>query len=214
MRTLSIISGARAGLGKAMLNALQERAHTCIAITRSPINRGAVAQINADLAQDHDWPAIVGPMLSDLGFSHIAFFDIAAILPLGAALDEGFEFKIDEAMQVNVKTPLAIGRALARIANGRNVPLDVIHISSGAAFRPIVQWGAYCASKAAAAMAWRVFEAENDLVTTHIVDPGVIATDMQAKLRAHRDPNAAPQAALRTPDEAAREVLRQCGMAS
>ncbi|WP_299195678.1 SDR family NAD(P)-dependent oxidoreductase [uncultured Erythrobacter sp.] len=224
MSRLAIITGAGSGLGKAICEVLSEvqgerpggvagEQIVCIAIARGPIADGPLDQITADLSRPHNWPAIVGPMLSDLEFSRITFFDIAAVLPHGAAQDADFKAKMDEAMRVNVTSPLAIARALAQIARSRTVPLDVVHISSGAALRPIANWGAYCASKAAAAMAWRVFEAENDFVTAHIIQPGVIATKMQQRLREEGDPNAAPRAALRSPHEVARDILRQCGFA-
>ena len=214
MSRLAIITGAGSGLGKALCEELSESGVTSIAIARRPIEQSSMPLIMADLSLSHDWPAIVGPMLSDLRFSRITFFDIAAVLPHGAALEGEFEGGMDEAMRVNVAAPLAIGKTLAEIARTRNVPLDVVHISSGAALRPIARWGAYCVSKSAAAMAWRVFESENDFVTAHIVQPGVIATAMQERLREKGDPNAAPQSALRSPREAARDVLLQSGFAS
>lgn len=213
MSGLAIVTGAGSGLGKAVCDALRAQQVTSIAIARRPLEHVSTLQITADLSGSHDWPAMVGPMLSDLEFSRLTFFDIAAVLPHGAAQEADFEAGLVRAMQVNVTTPLAIGRALVGIARMREVSLDVVHISSGAALRPIARWGAYCASKAAAAMAWRVFEAENDCVTAHIVQPGVIATAMQEKLREEGDPNAAPEAALRAPDEVARDILRQSGFA-
>jgi len=62
----------------------------------------------------------------------------------------------------------------------------LVNISSGAARRPYAGWGAYCASKAAVdrlTECLQVEEAEHGL-RAFSVAPGVIDTDMQAKIRA------------------------------
>jgi benzil reductase ((S)-benzoin forming) len=211
MSLIAVITGTSSGLGKAVHEALTARGTRCIAIARRPAADALPPQITADLAQAHDWSAKLAPFLSQLTFERLALFDIAAVLPQGAMRERGFDAKLEEAMQVNVHSPLAIGRALADMAADAGAPLDVVHISSGAANRPIPNWSAYCASKAAAAMAWRALDAENAHVTAHIVQPGVIDTPMQAALRANGDPTAAPQDLLRAPQDVAADILSQCG---
>lgn len=213
MSLLAIITGTSSGLGRAIHHALSAQGTQCIAIARSPGAPPETPDITADLAAQHDWPAKLAPFLSQLAFERLALFDIAAVLPQGAVFEREFDAKLEEAMQVNVHSPLAIGRALADFAAHAGSGLDVVHISSGAANRPIPNWGAYCVSKAAAAMAWRAFEAESPQVTAHIVQPGVIDTPMQASLRAAGDPAAAPEHQLRPPQAVAAEILRQCGFA-
>ena len=211
MSVLAVVTGTRSGLGKAVDEALRSRGIACLSIARTP---GPEPHITADLAQVHDWPARLGPKLSQFEFSALNFFDIAAILPLCPIDDDGFEAALEEAMRVNVINPLAIGRALLEIANAREGRLNVVHVSSGAALRPIPGWDAYCISKAAAAMAWRGLEQAHEAVTATLFQPGVIATDMQAKLRGQDDPNAADERALRDPDEVALDMLRACGLAT
>jgi NAD(P)-dependent dehydrogenase (short-subunit alcohol dehydrogenase family) len=217
MSALSIITGTRSGLGKSIYEQLLALSQPCVSIARTPAADsradGSGHHIQADLAQRHDWPALLAPLLSQISFDRLYFFDNAAILPHGEMLADDYGVKLDEAMTVNVTTPMQIADALADAARSKDVPLDIVHISSGAAHQPIPNWAAYCATKAAAAMQWRVLEQENHFITAHIVQPGVIATGMQAKLRAKGDPIAPPEAALRSPDDVASDVLRQCGIA-
>ena len=206
---LAIVTGAGSGLGLAVHEALLRHGTECISIARSKAKHDPGRHIIADFAQQQDWPALVGPILRDLSFSRLVLFDIAAVLPQGSCLSVDFEAKMDLAMRVNVLMPQALGRSLAEVARSRGARLDIVHVSSGAALRPIPRWGAYCASKAAAASAWRVFEVENAFATAQIYQPGVIATKMQAGLRAQNDPNAAEEASLRDPNEVAHDLLFQ-----
>ena len=210
MTLAAVITGTSSGLGKALHQALAAQGTQCLAIARKPEDG---PHVTADLADRHDWRAKLAPFLSQLAFERLAFFDIAAVLPQGAICAPDFGARLEVAMQVNVHSPLAIGRVLADTACDAGATLDVVHISSGAANRAIPNWAAYCASKAAAAMAWRNFEAENAHVTAHIIQPGVIDTPMQAALRAAGDPSAAPMHLLRPPRDVAADILAQCGLA-
>lgn len=211
-RDLAVLTGAGSGLGTAVRVRLESLAIPTIAIVRRPCDTGAATRIEADLAAPQDWPVKLGPMLSQASFARLWFFDIAAILPQGQMLGEPYAAQLEEAMRVNVHAPMAIARVLAGAALARGARLDIVHVSSGAAHRPIPGWGAYCVSKAAAAMQWRVLAEEAPFVTAHLFQPGVIATAMQAQLRAAGDPMAAPESALRSPAEVADDLLASCGL--
>ncbi|EAQ28462.1 hypothetical protein NAP1_12723 [Erythrobacter sp. NAP1] len=213
MSAAVVITGARSGLGAAVYRSLSEQQVHCIPIVRSPMRDGNEQQSIADLAEPQDWTSKLAPFLSHLAFERLWFFDIAAVLPLGGMLDDGAAGRMEEAMMVNVASPFAIADVLAPIARAKSASLDVVHISSGAASRPIPGWGAYCVSKAAAALGWQVLADENKDVAVHIFQPGVIATGMQTSLREADDPAAAPEAVLQTPEEVARNLLSQTGFA-
>ncbi|MHA7820562.1 MAG: SDR family NAD(P)-dependent oxidoreductase [Erythrobacter sp.] len=213
MTQVAVITGTSSGLGKALHEALLARGWPCISIARAPARRHVGVHITADLATSHDWPAQLAPLLSQLAFARLYFFDIAAVLPRGAMLDAAFVSRLEEAMQVNVLSPLAIASALAELARNAGARLDIVHTSSGAASRAIPNWGAYCASKATAAIAWQGLAAENDHITAHICQPGVIDTPMQARLRDSGDPGAASCRILRCPGDVAADILAEIGLA-
>ena len=83
---------------------------------------------------------------------------------------------------INVEGPLFLTQALLpRLAGGR-----VLHISSGAAHRPIPGWGAYCTSKAALHMLYQVLKEElaSHDIAVGSLRPSVVDTPMQALIRA------------------------------
>lgn len=215
MSALAVVTGTRSGLGKAVHQALLARETACISIARAAIaGADSSHHISADLAQSHDWRAHLRPKLSQFEFSALVFFDIAAVLPREQRGQPGFDVAMEEAMRVNVTTPLAIAAALHDAAGERGATLDIVHVSSGAALRPIPGWEIYCQTKEAAANSWREFAQAHENVTARIFQPGVIATAMQAELRARGDHSAAPEASLRTPEDVAAQMLRECGIAT
>jgi NAD(P)-dependent dehydrogenase (short-subunit alcohol dehydrogenase family) len=63
---------------------------------------------------------------------------------------------------------------------------SIINVSSGAAYRPLEGWSAYCAGKAGLAMLTRsiALETEGKRLRLFGFSPGTIDTDMQVKIRA------------------------------
>ncbi len=124
-------------------------------------------------------------------------------------------------MAVNVEAPLFLTQALLpRLDGGR-----IVHVSSGAAHRPIAGWSAYCTAKAALFMLYRCINAElNDRrILCASVRPGVVDTPMQAQIREQSETDLPSVERFRTlkregglhpPEEVARFmswVLREVG---
>lgn len=90
------------------------------------------------------------------------------------------EFKA--AYDVNVFSYLALAKAaLPEIRKCRG---SMVWVSSGAALKPYVAWGAYGSSKSAVNALSAHLAAEEPDVTSITVAPGRVDTDMQAALRA------------------------------
>ncbi|MDF1646805.1 MAG: SDR family NAD(P)-dependent oxidoreductase [Legionellaceae bacterium] len=90
-------------------------------------------------------------------------------------------------MNLNLSAPFFLTQALySKLTNGR-----VLHMGSGAAHFPVQGWAPYCASKAALAMLTRSWQLECPEIATASVMPGIVATEMQAHIRAagHQHPD-------------------------
>lgn len=91
---------------------------------------------------------------------------------------------------LNVAAPVLLHGWLLRAA-ATTARVRIIDVSSGATTKPYPGWASYCASKAALDMAGQVLAAEIDEVPAHagrdvaVVSfaPGVVATEMQVRLR-------------------------------
>jgi len=94
----------------------------------------------------------------------------------------------------------------------------IINVSSGAAYRPLEGWSAYCASKAGLAMMTRsiALETKGRGIRIFGFSPGTIDTDMQVKIRASgmNMVSQIPRANLSPVEHAVRGLLYLCDSAS
>jgi len=94
----------------------------------------------------------------------------------------------------------------------------IINVSSGAAYRPLEGWSAYCASKAGLAMLTRSIKLETGARGIRVFgfSPGTIDTDMQVKIRASgiNAISQIPRADLSPVEHAVRGLLYLCDSAS
>jgi len=94
----------------------------------------------------------------------------------------------------------------------------IINVSSGAAYRPLEGWSAYCAAKAGLAMLTRSIKLETGGRGIRIFgfSPGTIDTDMQVKIRASgiNAISQIPRADLSPVEHAVRGLLYLCDSAS
>jgi NAD(P)-dependent dehydrogenase (short-subunit alcohol dehydrogenase family) len=188
----ALVTGASAGLGRALAAALTARGWRLVADARDagrladavatlprPDLVTAVPGDVADPAHRADLVAAVGPRLdllvhnaSDLG---------PTPLPLLADLEPA---QLQRVLAVNVVAPHALTRALLpalRTASG-----TVLAISSDAAVEAYPGWGGYGASKAALDRLTAVLAVEEPGLRVHAVDPG----DMDTAMHRAADPDA------------------------
>jgi 3-oxoacyl-[acyl-carrier protein] reductase len=94
---------------------------------------------------------------------------------------------------------------------------SIINVSSGAAYRPLEGWSAYCASKAGLAMVTRSIALETaGKLRVFGFSPGTIDTDMQVKIRASgmNMISQIPRANLSPVEHAVRGLVYLCDSAS
>jgi NAD(P)-dependent dehydrogenase (short-subunit alcohol dehydrogenase family) len=95
---------------------------------------------------------------------------------------------------------------------------SIVNISSGAAYRPLEGWSAYCAGKAGLAMFTKAIELETAGKGIRVFgfSPGTIDTDMQVKIRASgmNMISRIPRGDLSPVEHAVRGLLHLCGAAA
>ena len=90
-------------------------------------------------------------------------------------------------MLLNSAAPQAIGDAVVRTAHRVSTPTVLVQLTSGAGKNPYPGWSSYCAGKAATDMWCRTTGLEQEMRSSSVsvlsLAPGVVATEMQAKIR-------------------------------
>jgi NAD(P)-dependent dehydrogenase (short-subunit alcohol dehydrogenase family) len=120
-------------------------------------------------------------------------------------------------IQINLIGAYNVVRAVLEgmIASGGGT---IINVSSGAAYRPLEGWSAYCAGKAGLAMMTRsiALETKGRGIRIFGFSPGTIDTDMQVKIRASgmNMISQIPRANLSPVEHAVRGLLYLCDSAS
>jgi benzil reductase ((S)-benzoin forming) len=183
-----IITGTTTGLGESLVDYLiNETPHNVIAISRKITERqlqydkARFTIILFDLNRIELFSEIFSQLDNLIQTNNIVFISNAATIDpinsIGCFLEEDLKASI----HVNFFAPILIVNHLAKIVKEKNV--SFINISSGAAHRPIPGWGMYCATKSATNMFFDVLTVENPDIVVKNIDPGVLDTPMQNKLR-------------------------------
>jgi NAD(P)-dependent dehydrogenase (short-subunit alcohol dehydrogenase family) len=209
------ITGGTCGLGLALVRILLDRGARVAFVAR---NRDEVERVTGerqgahgiagDVSQKADTYPIAMQILGALGGLDVLINNASSLgpVPLAPLADTNCE-DFELALQTNVLGPFRLTKALlgalAASAREGGHPL-VVNISSGAAIHPYPNWGAYGASKAALHHLSGIWNAELESQAIRIIswDPG----DMDTPLHAAAVPDA-DSAALKSPEDAARELL-------
>jgi NAD(P)-dependent dehydrogenase (short-subunit alcohol dehydrogenase family) len=190
-RQLAIISGTSRGIGKSILNAFLKTGTTCLTINRSQQNLShpiLLRNFVFDLEKIDQIDELVNELLQNMDLKlldKIYLINNAAVIGQIGSLDTIPGPDIKSVLDVNLTAPLLLSSALIREIKSLKVKLEIVHISSGAAFSPISGLGPYCISKAALEMLSKSLNGENRTngVRSVTIGPGVVDTNMQKELR-------------------------------
>lgn len=212
---LVFITGASAGVGKAVAEKFLEKGDRVVGLSRTTtIEHPNYSFVKLDLSNPNE----VEQFAFDGDDEKVVLINNAGILGETRHVGRYGKGQLAQVMQVNV---VALGELMNKfIATYKSKKGVVMNISSGAGSFPIDGWGAYCASKAAVEMLSQVAakECEQDGISFRIVavSPGIIDTGMQAQIRSANAQNFADlqrfldykkEGELATPQEAASKIL-------
>ncbi|GAA5910477.1 hypothetical protein JCM5296_007189 [Sporobolomyces johnsonii] len=197
-----ILTGASKGLGLATLELLLKAGANVVAVQRSSTPElealastypGVLVISKGDVSVDADNKAVVELAMQAFGRLDALILNAGTLHPLGTY--RNLVGKLDEyknLFDVNFFSLVSIvGHAVPYLneREGKDELKDgeptgrVILVSSGAAVGGIAGWGAYNASKAAVNSLGRTLANEEPNIVTVSVRPGVVATEMQEKIR-------------------------------
>ena len=184
-----IITGHTRGLGRALAELYLRRGWRVLGLARgaADIVSPNLRQVQIDLADG----AALAAWLSDgllRGFladaDNILLVNNAGTVSPNAVSGRQRPSEILSAVSLNVAAPLLLANAVLA-ARPALVPLDILHIGSGAGRKSYAGWSVYGASKAALDHHARCLAAEHhENVRAACLAPGVVDTDMQAQIRA------------------------------
>lgn len=191
--TLSIVTGASRGLGRAVAGQLLARGHAVIAVSRQAPQGLTHPQLQhwaADLADARAVSARLQAWLAQQGpqaFAALNLINNAGVISQPAPLSAGVAAELANAVRVGLEAPLLLTAAFLAATDGWAAPRKVVLVSSGLGRRAMAGSAPYCAAKAgldhlARAVALEEARRPNGARIVSLA-PGVIDTDMQRQLR-------------------------------
>ena len=184
---LTIITGATSGIGAAIAARAAESGHTLATVSR---RSGPGQHLAADLAQPSAWRG-VSDWIDGL-FAARSWDRVTLIHNAGTLEPIGFAGEVDHAayqanVLLNSASAQVLGDRFIAAATSAGCPAMLMVISSGAGKNPYPGWSSYCAGKAATDMWCRTTGLEQEMRSSSVsvlsLAPGVVATEMQAKIR-------------------------------
>ncbi len=173
--------------------------------------------VNADLAvPELPWRAGLERAVRELQSKEYVFISNAGTVEPVGSLGMLADDALVSSISVNFTSPLLIANMMGRIARELQSRLRIVNVSSGAANRPVAGWMMYCGTKSGSRMSFEVVRTSGCSVVH--VDPGVLNTEMQARIRASdasvfpdRDKFRALEAEglLRNPEEVALRIVKE-----
>lgn len=222
------VTGAARGIGAAACRTLAAEGASVVVTARDLAKasalRDAIAaeggicealacDVSRESADPSSAEALVAAVDARFGRLDALVNNAATVEPIGSIAD-GDPETWARAVEINLigayRAARAALRLMARAGGG-----TIVNLSSGAAFRPMEGWSAYCASKAGLAMLTRSIDHEYAAsgVVAVGLSPGIVDTGMQGAIRASgiNPVSRIPREALADPAEPARAVAFLCG---
>jgi 3-oxoacyl-[acyl-carrier protein] reductase len=224
---VALVTGASRGLGEGAARALADAGASVMLVARDGKLSKSVAQeiagkggrAEAMACDVSDYAAVakvVAETKARLGGLDILINNAGVIDPI-AEIATSDPKAWAQSITINLVGAYNVVRAVLPelLAKGGG---SIVNISSGAAYRPLEGWGAYCSGKAGLAMLTQAIALETAGKGIRIFgfSPGTIDTDMQVKIRASgmNMISQIPRANLSPVEHAVRGLIYLCTQAS
>lgn len=186
MERLLIVTGASTGIGAGLVEAAGSV--TVASVSRRP---GPGIHLQADLADPASWAGVgewIHRLIASKDWDWVGLVQCAAtIVPIGFAGEVDTDDYTHNVL-LNSAAPQVIGHAYLEAMADTRAQGCLCLMSSGAASTTYPGWSSYCASKAAVDQWCRTVGIEQEerggRIRVMSVAPGVVDTDMQARIRA------------------------------
>ena len=184
---LSLITGGSRGLGRALSHTFEKEGFDVYDFSRSGTSERHVL---TDFSSPVGAATIIENKLSDLAkndYSDIVLINNAGTLdPIGPIAEFDPDSWIDN-ININLNSAIIASGMFIKYFQNHACQKTIATISSGAAIRAKHGWSLYCAAKAGLDHFCRTLAMEQSTqkhpVDVILIDPGVMDTDMQAKIR-------------------------------
>lgn len=196
MKRLVVITGGSKGLGKALVETYLAEGYYVVSIARSKLTwaHERLTQVSFDLAKHYGVRIEIERLFQNLFFAKTNQYESITLIHNAATLGEikplhlqaANDESLVETISINLTSPMLINAHFLRHTAAFSCPKNIFHISSGAATKAYYGWTAYCSTKAGMEMMVKVLALENvqdKKLKIVSINPGVIDTDMQAKIR-------------------------------
>ena len=222
MEKIALVTGVARGIGLATAKMLLEKGMVVIGMSRRPAMdnppEGKFHYVSGDIAAAEDRERFVRTALDT--YSRIdVLVNVAGVAPkVRADLLTMTEESYDYVMNINTRGTLFLTQRVANamIQNQGAQKGCIVNISSLSAYTSSVNRGEYCISKAGVSMITQLFAdrlAEYGIPVNE-VRPGIIATDMTAKVQEKYDKliqgGLLPESRWGTPEDVASAVCALC----
>ena len=224
---VALVTGASRGLGEGAARALAAAGAAVMLVARDGALADSVAReiaakgaraeaLSCDVADYAAIQKVFAETTARLGRIDILINNAGVIDPIAEVVTSD-PAAWAQNISINLIGAYHVLRAVLpeMLANGGG---SIVNVSSGAAYRPLEGWSAYCAAKAGLAMLTRSIELETAGKGLRIFgfSPGTIDTDMQVKVRASgmNMISRIPRGDLSPVEHAVRGLMYLCSQAS
>lgn len=196
MKKLAIITGGSKGLGKALVESYLAEGYYVVSISRSKseLVHERLTQMSFNLAKHFAIRIEIENVFRSLFTSQTTHYESITLIHNAATLGEikplhlqaADDESLVETISINLTSPILINAHFLRHTAAFSCPKNIFHISSGAATKAYYGWTGYCSTKAGMEMMVKSLALENahdKNLKIVSINPGVIDTDMQAKIR-------------------------------